>query len=194
MYLSDPPPKPAGNKIVIFLFLGGVVILVAAMIILYMRRATPEPPPPKKEMASAKYIVPAAPLISDQAEKPLSPEEKAEPENDEPPQKANRRPRSEKLGTIDPEVVNKFMNARFGQVKLCYERSLKKNAFLEGKVDLKIDVSSKGTVTSVSINEDTVGDREMLGCVKRTIGSWNFPEPENGRVIIAKTFNFKKKS
>ena len=34
---------------------------------------------------------------------------------------------------------------------------------------------------------------EMLACVKTTIRAWEFPKPEGGKVIIAKTFNFKKK-
>ena len=96
------------------------------------------------------------------------------------------------MGTINPRRVSRFMNSRFGQVKACYERRLKKNATLRGKLDLNIAVSSKGRVTDVAVNRDTVRDSRMLKCVDGTIRKWKFPKPKGGRVIIGKTFNFQK--
>ena len=85
------------------------------------------------------------------------------------------------------------VHVRFGQVRACYERRLKVDSTLEGTLDLNISIASSGKVTAVTVNRNTVRDAEMLSCVRRTIRGWDFPKPEWGRVVIAKTFRFKKK-
>ena len=67
------------------------------------------------------------------------------------------------------------------------------NTLLEGKVDVNININERGRVNWITVNRDTVKDGEMLDCVKKTVRSWQFPEPEGGSVVVAKTFTFKKK-
>jgi len=197
---TSPPPSRSGNsKLIIIFLIGGVVVLAAAGVVIFKKRASNEPPPPSPALAAAAVDV-SAPLVASQPtrqpiveEQDTATEDEGDASKSEKNGKRSGKVRREKVGSIDTKLVNTFMNARFGQVKACYERRLKKNSFLEGKLDLNIDVSSAGKVTRVSVNKDTVRDSEMLACVKRTIRGWKFPKPDGGRVIIGKTFNFKKK-
>ncbi|MDJ0765057.1 MAG: AgmX/PglI C-terminal domain-containing protein [Myxococcota bacterium] len=192
------PKQSAEGKGVILLLIGGVVILAVAGIVIFKRPSSPPPPPPEERPEVAKEASFPAPLVISQPTRPIAipvvPDAgTAASQEEEKPKKRSAR-RSEKLGTIDTQEVNRFMNARFAQVKTCYERRLKTNSFLEGKLDLNIQVMSSGKVTGVSVNDDTVRDAEMLACVKQVIRAWQFPKPEGGRVVIAKTFTFKKKA
>ncbi len=195
---SPPPNRPGINKSIVLLLGGGVIFLIAAGVILYTRRATPPKPPPEPPKIAKKINVPA-PLVVSQPTRPLlhkepdaGPKEPAPTGKDVKKRRGGKR--REKVGSIDTKQVNRYMNSHFSEVKACYERRLKVNSFLEGKLDLNINVASTGKVTGISVNKDTVRDQEMLACVKRTIRRWQFPKPNGGRVIIGKTFNFKKKS
>jgi hypothetical protein len=189
MRFSEPPTTPSGsNKAVIILLIAGMLVLAAAGAVLYMRRSAP---PPKARPVPEALVAPA-PLVIATPVKPLYRVADAGPAEKKPKKRRARRP--ERIGTIDTTAVNKFMNGRFEQVRNCYERRLKSNSFLEGKLDLNIEISLTGKVTNIGVNRDTVKDREMLKCVKQTIRKWPFPQPQGGPVVIAKTFNFKKKN
>ncbi len=194
---SPPPNRSGSNKAIVFLLLGGLVILAAAGVVLYKRRAEPPKPPPEPPVVPEKLDIPA-PLVVSQPTRPSlnSPEEDAgatEEKKTKGPRK-KRPSRSRPVGSIDKKAVNRYMNSHFAEVKACYEHQLKKNSFLEGKLDLNIDVSLAGRVTGITVNKDSVRSAAMLACVRRIIRRWKFPKPTGGHVIIAKTFNFKKKS
>ncbi|MCP4679937.1 MAG: AgmX/PglI C-terminal domain-containing protein [Deltaproteobacteria bacterium] len=194
---SPPPNRSGSNKAIVFLLLGGLTILAAAGVVLYKRRAEPPKPPPEPPKVAEKIDVPA-PLVVSQPTRPALNDKKedagASEEKKVKGPKKKRTRRSGPAGSIDTKAVNRYMNSHFAEVKACYEHQLKKNSFLEGKLDLNIDVSLAGKVTRVSVNKDTVRNAAMLACVKRTIRRWSLPKPTGGHVIIAKTFNFKKKS
>ena len=188
-----PSKDSGGNKMVILLLVGGAVLLIVAGVLVFRERVA--------KPADIEAPVQVTKLVAPQPTKPaIEPVDTGEaPETDEdkaPEQKTKKRkPRkpSAPQSPIDAAKYNAFINSRFGQVRACYERRLKVNALLEGKVDVNISVNDRGRVNSITVNRDTVGDREMLTCVKKTVKSWEFPEPEGGGVVLAKTFMFKKK-
>ncbi len=191
---TPPPNRSGGNKGILFLFIGGAIILIAAGVILFKRRADPPPPPPPPPKIEQTQQAPP-PLVIAQPTRPIAkPKDAGVKKTVKKKVRRKKRQRPpEKIGTINTKEVNRFMNARFGQVKSCYEHRLKTNSFLEGKLDLNIGIAPSGKVTGVTVNSDTVRDQKMLACIKRAIRKWNFPKPQNGRVVIGKTFNFKKK-
>ena len=192
---SFPSPKNSGsNKTILFFLICGCILLVAAGTILYTRRSSSNMPSVKPAVIEDQLDAPA-PLVVSQLTRPSldTVDAGAASVKKDTPSKTVRR-RRKKMGTIDPKEVRRFMNARFGQVKACYENRLKKNTFLEGKLDLNIGIATSGKVTSITVNKNTVRDEPMLVCVKRTIRGWDFPKPTGGHVIIAKTFSFKKKN
>ena len=190
-----PDPGSGTHKTIIFLLGGGTLLMAAAGIILYLRSADSPPPPPRPEEAQ----VAVKPLITAPQQGPLltAQDTETEPSQDtatdtETAEKPKKKSYVAATGKIDAKAANSYINNHFGQVKACYERRLKINSLLEGKLDLNIGISTSGKVSAVTVNSDTVRDAEMLSCVKSVIRGWEFPKPEGGRVIIAKTFNFKK--
>ncbi len=192
-----PAKGPGGNKTVLLLLVGGTVLMAAAGLVFYLKGGNPPPPPePEPEpVAQVKTLVaPTRPhtlLVSPDTDK-LS-EKTSDTEGDTDKKSRRRRGGEGPTGTIDSKAVNAYINSHFSQVKACYERRLKVNSFLEGKLDLNIVISTSGKVSAVTVNSDSVRDAEMLSCVRATIRGWDFPKPQGGRVVIAKTFNFKKK-
>ena len=190
-----PPARSGGNKTVLVLLVGGVLILGIAVFV-YMSRKTDAPPVPAEPIREQIYAAPK-PLVVEPS-RPIvdrAPDAGAEVllADENVQKKTPKGGYQEKLGTIDTAAVNSFVNARFGQVRACYERRLKLNPLLQGDLDLNISIASSGKVTGIAVTADTVRDGEMLECVRRTIRGWTFPKPDGGRAIVAKNFKFKKK-
>jgi hypothetical protein len=199
--LDSKPPKhtPSVNKGVVFLLVGGTVILITAVAVLFMRRGDPPPPEPEQEPTKSAVLDVPTPLVIAERTRPIAaPEPDAGAEQLSEKKAGGKRKGGfpENTGSIDTSIdtqeVNRYMNAHFDQVRACYERRLKTNSFLEGKLDLNIQIGLTGAVKGVSVNSDTVRDSEMLSCVKQVIRKWNFPKPKGGEVTIAKRFTFRK--
>src|SRR5207244_188384 len=61
-------------------------------------------------------------------------------------------------GKIDANIVAQEIRRRMRSIQACYERELKRNPGLGGKVTVKFTIGTVGKVTSVGIEADTVGD------------------------------------
>jgi hypothetical protein len=189
---SKFPPAPSGaNKFSIFLLIGGVLMLSAAGYLFLQRRAPQKPP---GDTTPSQLVTVSAPLVEPTVPRPIlsQVDTGSAPLEEEPEQPTRSSAKAERKGTINPELLKTFFRTHEGQLKACYERRLRNNSMLEGKLDLNIVIHSSGKAGAISRNEDTVRDAEMFECVRRTIRAWQFPKPEGGQVVIAKTFNFKK--
>ena len=82
---------------------------------------------------------------------------------------------SEVYGDVDKKAVSVVIKRKTGALRTCYERSLATNPNLKGKVTFTITISTKGRVTQVRIEEDTLGDPSTLNCSKGKIKGWRFP-------------------
>ena len=185
---NRPSKSSGGSRGPLYIIVVGIVVLVAAGLVLYKKRS-PAPNPTVEKNTVIKEKATAPPLVIVEPSKPSNGNGKNQHSGG-----PNRESKREPLGTIDVAAVNTFINVRFGQLRACYERRLKVDSSLKGTLDLNISIASTGKVNWVSVNRNTVRDSKMLSCVRRTIRSWDFPKPQGGRVIVAKTFHFKKKS
>jgi TonB family protein len=94
-------------------------------------------------------------------------------------------------GELDPSLVSKEVRARIGAIKVCYERALKRNPNLSGKVKVRWTITAAGTVSSVDIEEDSMGDSEVSSCIKNLVARWRFPAPSGGSVEVVYPFVFQ---
>lgn len=94
-------------------------------------------------------------------------------------------------GALDPALVSKEVRARIGAVKACYERALKRNPNLSGKVKVRWTITPAGTVSGIEIEEDSLGDAEVSGCIKGLVARWRFPAPSGGAVDVVFPFVFQ---
>ena len=93
-------------------------------------------------------------------------------------------------GELDPALVSKEVRARIGAVKACYERALKRNPNLSGKVKVRWTITAAGTVSGVDISDDSMGDSEVSSCIKQLVARWRFPAPSGGSVEVEFPFVF----
>jgi hypothetical protein len=94
-------------------------------------------------------------------------------------------------GELDPAMVAKEVRTRLGAIKACYERALKRNPNLSGKVIIHWTITQAGTVSGVDVEQDTLGDAEVASCIKSLIARWRFPAPSGGSVEVSFPFVFQ---
>ena len=94
-------------------------------------------------------------------------------------------------GELDPAMVAKEVRTRLGAIKACYERGLKRNPNLSGKIVIHWTITQAGTVSGVDVEQDTLGDAEVASCIKSLIARWRFPAPSGGSVEVSFPFVFQ---
>jgi outer membrane biosynthesis protein TonB len=94
-------------------------------------------------------------------------------------------------GELDAGLVAKEVRSRLGAIKACYERALKRNPNLSGKVVIHWTITQAGTVSGVDVEQDTLGDAEVASCIKSLIARWRFPAPSGGSVDVSFPFVFQ---
>jgi outer membrane biosynthesis protein TonB len=94
-------------------------------------------------------------------------------------------------GELDPAMVAKEVRSRLGAIKACYERALKRNPTLSGKVVIHWTITQAGTVSGVDVEQDTLGDAEVASCIKALVARWRFPAPSGGSVDVSFPFVFQ---
>jgi hypothetical protein len=94
-------------------------------------------------------------------------------------------------GELDPGIVAREVRSRLGAVKACYERALKRNPSLSGKIIIHWTITAAGTVSGVDVENDTMGDSEVANCIKSLVVRWRFPAPSGGSVEVSFPFVFQ---
>jgi hypothetical protein len=78
-------------------------------------------------------------------------------------------------GDVDKRAVQATIRRRTSALKVCYEKALRTQPGLKGKISYTIAISTVGRVTRVDIEEDTLGDASVRSCTKAKIKGWRFP-------------------
>jgi TonB family protein len=94
-------------------------------------------------------------------------------------------------GILDSAEVNKVVKSRLTAIKMCYEKALKQNPTLEGKLSVQFTIGTSGRVTSASIKADTLGNPDVASCVLDKVKTFAFSKPEGGSVEYVFPFVFK---
>ncbi len=87
------------------------------------------------------------------------------------------------FGDVDKKGVRAYINRRTGALRYCYEKALGPRPGLAGKMTYTIAISTMGNVTSVAIEEDTVGDGSVKACTQAKIKGWRFPQAEDSAEV-----------
>lgn len=92
----------------------------------------------------------------------------------------------EEGGSLDSGSLSRMIRRKSGQIRFCYERELRKNTSLRGKISLRVVVLPRGRVRKVEV-EDNDLNTSVASCLKSRIKRWRFPKPkggENATVLI----------
>lgn len=94
-------------------------------------------------------------------------------------------------GDFDQRVVVNLIRQRISAIRACYERELRRNPQLNGKVTVEFTIQTTGTVSGVRATENTTGDDAVAACVVSTVQRFRFnPGPEGGSVTFSYPFVF----
>ena len=96
-------------------------------------------------------------------------------------------------GTIDTAKLRAVFRETSGQARDCYERALKQNPNLAGKVILSITIATDGSVSSAVANGQTLNNAKVNSCLEQQAKRWTFPKPEGGAARVNKPYNFSPK-
>lgn len=85
-------------------------------------------------------------------------------------------------GSIDREAVRRVIRSILSQIKSCYERRLRSDSGLEGKVVIRFVIEEQGRVRRAETKSSTLNDREVESCVAMRIREQRFPDPPAGTI------------
>lgn len=192
---SSPPPPDSGGNLKYAII--GVVLIGATIAVWLGMRGCEEDPPPVAEapVADAGVVERSTALADDDLFIP-----EVEPDAGPPPD-AGRRVRYVTRyvgggggnwscsGQIDPAAAQRALAQSNLQFRNCYERRLKVNQTLEGRVNVQMRVGGNGRVTAVRTG-GSLRDAQVLSCVRNIAQRIQFPAPSGGCAVVAAPFNF----
>ncbi|MBM4354477.1 MAG: AgmX/PglI C-terminal domain-containing protein [Deltaproteobacteria bacterium] len=91
----------------------------------------------------------------------------------------------------DQKDIEAKINAKRGAIKFCYDPELQKNPQLQGKVVFKFTIGPEGRVTSISLEQDGLGNTKVTDCTRNIIKGITFRRPIGGECVIRYPWNFK---
>ena len=97
-------------------------------------------------------------------------------------------------GVLDSNSVSQVVSRRSKAIKNCYEKRLKVNNKLKGKVKIRFTIEQSGRVSKASVAQDTTGDSVVGSCIVSQIKRWRFPKPDGGSVTVSFPFVFTPSS
>ena len=78
-------------------------------------------------------------------------------------------------GTLDPNKIKRKIGQQRRAIQKCYEKELKKNPKLRGKIVLLITIKKNGRVGPVEVMQNSTNDRDVQRCVVRLFKKIHFP-------------------
>ncbi len=91
---------------------------------------------------------------------------------------------------IDRNKLNAFLRGRIRAIQGCYEKELKRNPNLKGKVVVRFSITPGGRASEIEIEQDTLGNDAVGSCIKTVIRGWVFPFKPDSDVSVAYPFVF----
>lgn len=187
-----PPPPKSGS--------GGYIALAAVMLaamggLIFWKLNSGEATEVVEQTSVAPQPKDPEPML-DAAPPPPPPEEEvAEPKAPEPEKKVASTGGGTSgcsgacSGTLSAEGQS-ALRAKGGQARGCYNRALRQDATLSGKMTLAVRISPSGSVCSASVVEDTLQDAAVSTCVTQMFRSGKFPPPQGGCAEVNVPLNF----
>jgi hypothetical protein len=176
------------------------MLLLAGGLVVYKVSRGGQEPEVIEELVKAPAAVAAPAQVLDEAPPPPPSEEEVAAE----PKAAEVDPKSVKIpagpsGCSGPctgsagSDLQAALASRGASARSCYNTALRRNSNLEGKMTVNVRVNPSGTVCSVGISNNTLGDASLAGCVSGQFRSTKFPAPKGSCVDTAVPLNFTAK-
>jgi len=92
-------------------------------------------------------------------------------------------------GDADKKAVQATIRNRMSALQSCYEKALRANIGLTGKITYTITISVMGTVTAVVVQDDSLQDEGVKTCTVNKIKGWRFPTTAGAEASSDVTFS-----
>ncbi len=93
-------------------------------------------------------------------------------------------------GSMSSKDIGKVVRMNSTAVRRCYEKALKSDPTLKGKIAVTFMINAKGRVEMVEISDDTMKNASVSACIKSLVRRWRFPQPEGGPASVTLPFVF----
>lgn len=92
-------------------------------------------------------------------------------------------------GMMSSSDVASVVNRKINAIKGCYERALKRDPSLQGKITIRFTISGSGKVTTARPTMNQLNDA-VGNCITQAFTRFRFPPPEGGTVTFEYPFLF----
>jgi hypothetical protein len=187
--LLPPTPTSSGLHVLVIILLLGAI---GGVIYWKLRRGTEHATAAPSALVTAPTAPPLA--LNDPPPPPPPPPEESAPPAETTAPKAAAPGYSQcsvpKCGGSAPGALQQALTQRGGAARACYERALRTNAMLQGKIMLAVRVDNAGNVCSASIEQDEIHSNEVNSCLIRSFRSAKLPPAAGGCVDIRVPLSF----
>jgi hypothetical protein len=87
-------------------------------------------------------------------------------------------------GHLPPEVIQRIVRQNDGRFRACYERGLRSNPSLTGRVTVRFVIDRTGAVAVAADGGSDLPDDSVRQCVVTAFGALSFPAPEHGLLTV----------
>ena len=93
-------------------------------------------------------------------------------------------------GGMSRSAVKKVIDQHIDDITYCYEVALISDPSIVGKAVYEWRILMNGSVGDVHILNASIQNQEILGCIKKSIKTWEFPQPHRDQVLVSYPFVF----
>lgn len=90
----------------------------------------------------------------------------------------------------DNNAINEIVSSHKSSIRMTYEKFLKRDPTLSGKVTVRFTITASGSVTNIQIIENTTGNSEFEEEILRKLRMWKFDPIPEGEVTVSYPFVF----
>src|SRR5262249_55131894 len=95
---------------------------------------------------------------------------------------------------VDREKLAHYVRQRLKAMQGCYERELKRNPRLKGKIVVRFSILPSGRSGEIDFEQDSLGNEVVSSCIRSVIRGWVFPFKPSDAVSVAYPFVFSPAS
>jgi TonB family protein len=95
---------------------------------------------------------------------------------------------------VNRDELARYVKARLKAIIGCYERELKRNPSLKGRVVVRFSITPAGRASGVEIEENSLGNEAVGACIRTIVRAWVFPFKPPDEVTVSYPFLFSPAS
>ncbi len=88
-------------------------------------------------------------------------------------------------GELSQAEISRVMRRQLNALRDCYERALKRNRKLAGKLIIRFEILESGRTSNIEFEDTSLNSPDVRECIEKRAKYWRFPRPEGGSVFVA---------